>query len=101
MDSESKYENVRVFIQPDEVWRYYVEHQNELEDNMKMVASSDTDDFDKKSILFVTKLDGELFLSLEAPDVIVSGEYCQEVDVEDTVCRLLNELEVLSREVLV
>lgn len=64
------FKNIRIFIQPEDVYQYFLDHKSELEDNMKMIASTDTDDFDKKSFLFMAVDDGDLFLSLESPEEI-------------------------------
>ena len=92
------FHNIRIFIQPEDVYQYFLDHKKELEDNMKMIASTDTDDFNEKCFLFMTNENGDLFLSLEAPDVIVNSEYCFEADTKDTVNRFLKELEKLSKE---
>ena len=87
--------NTRIFIQPEEVYKYFLEHKEELEDSMKAIASTDIDDFDKKSFLFLTNEDGILFLSLEASEVIVDSEYCYESDIKDTVNDFLIKLDKL------
>lgn len=85
--------NTKIFIQPEDVYQYFLDHKKELEDNMKMVASINIDDFDKKSILFMTNEDNNLLLSLEAPDVIVDSEYCSGNDTKDTVYDFLEKLD--------
>lgn len=92
--------NTKVFIQPEDVYQYFLEHKKELEDNMHIIASTDIDDFDKKSFLFMTNNDGDLFLSLEAPDTIVDSEYCFEYDTEESVNKFLEKLDKLTPIVL-
>lgn len=62
---------------------------------MRIIASTDTDDFDKKSFLFLTNEGGNLFLSLEVPEVIVDSEYCNEYDTKNTVNDFLVKLDKL------
>lgn len=92
--------NVKVCIKPEEVYQYFLDHKEELKDKMDIVATTDTDDFDKKSFLFLTNESGELFLSLEAPGLIVNSEYCSESNTEDNVNKLLTELDKLYPIVL-
>lgn len=91
------YINIKIFIQPEEVYQYFLDHKKELKDNMIMIASTDIDDFDKKSFLFMTASEeGNLLLSLEAPEVIVDSEYCFEADTKDTVSKFLDKLDRLT-----
>ena len=91
------YKNIRIFIQPENVYQYFLDHKSELESNMKMIASTDTDDFDKKSFLFMTVDDGDLFLSLESPEEIVESDFCfSEIDTESAVCNFLDVLDKLT-----
>lgn len=89
------FKNIRVFIQPKDVYQYFLDHIRELEDNMIMIASTDTDDFDKKSFLFMTNNNGDLFLSLETPDEIVDSSYfCfNSTNTENTICFFLEMLD--------
>lgn len=90
------FNNIRVFIQPEDVYQYFLDHKEQLEDNMRMIASTDTDDFDKKSILFLTNECGNLLLSLEGPETIIDSEYCNEFDIENVVNDFLVKLDKLS-----
>lgn len=89
------FNNIRVFIQPEDVYQYFLDYKEQLEDNMRMIASTDTDDFDKKSILFLTNECGNLLLSLEGPETIIDSEYCYEYDTIDTVNDFLIKLDKL------
>ncbi len=40
------YRNIKVFIQPEDVYQYFLDHKEELTDKMAVIAASDTDDFD-------------------------------------------------------
>ena len=96
--------NTRVLIQPKDVYEYFLEHKDGLDSRMDIIAESDTDDFDKKSFLFLTTdFEGnrELFLSLEAPEVIVDSETCTDInDVKKTVEDFIKQLDKLQPIVL-
>lgn len=93
------YNNIRIFIQPEDVYKHFLQFKEELKETMHEIASTDTDDFDKKCYLFLTNEGGELFLSLEAPVIIVDSEYCSANDTEDIVNKFLKELEKISNEI--
>ena len=89
--------NIRVFIQPENVYDYFMENKEVLKEEMKIIAKSDCDDFSKTSFLFLTNMNGELFLSLEAPETIVDSEYCNNrVETISSVKQFLKDLQELS-----
>jgi len=96
--------STKVLIQPKDVYEYFLEHKDGLENRMDIIAESNTDDFSKKSFLFLTtdfEEKGQLFLSLEAPDVIVDSETCTDIsDVEKTVEDFIKQLDKLQPIVL-
>lgn len=90
--------NIAIRIPPEEVFDHFIKNKERLIETMDVVACTDTDDFNRKSFLFVTNENDSLFLSLEAPEVIVNSETC--TTKEQTICavnNMLKELEELSK----
>ncbi len=94
------YRNIKVFIQPEDVYQYFLDHKEELTDKMAVIAASDTDDFDKKSFLFMSNEDGILYLSLESPETIIDSEYCNKNEFKIIVNKFLDKLSKLTPIVL-
>ena len=96
-----KMNRIRIEIKPEEVLDYFKKHKSELEEHMHVIACTDTDDFNRKSFLYVTNENDSLFLSLEAPGTIVdSGECYSRKSTVEAVNRLLKELDRISPFIL-
>jgi len=95
-DTAVSMDGIRVLIQPEEMWEYFLQNKEYLKRDMAIVAESDTDDFDKKTFLFVTNEDDTLFLSLEAPGVIMDSEYCY--SKEDCIDKFYSLIKQFSEE---
>lgn len=88
--------NVKILIQPESVFNYFLDNKQRLKDKMEIIAESDTDDLDRKCFLYLTNENGDLFLSLEAPDIIIDSERCYtKIETELSVKNFLCELEKL------
>lgn len=83
---------LKVFINPDDIYEYFCEYEEHLKDEMEIIAETDVD-FSERSFLFITNENGVIFLSLEAPGVIVDSAEC----TKDNVTQKVNEfLEMLT-----
>ena len=66
---------IKTFHKPEEVYDYYLNNKEELNDQ-EIIACTDTDDYNKKSYVFMEKMNDNLLISVESPDDTEYAEFC-------------------------
>lgn len=78
---------IKTFHKPEEVYNYYLKNKEEL-NNSVIIACTDTDDYDKKSYVYMENMNDSLLISVESPDDTEYAEFC---DSNESTIKTVNK----------